>query len=67
MNDIIAQDLLRSGVALIELGVEDYCLSFRDKRRLSTSARNLFDGLITLLKAKIADDHRTRPAIRDLP
>ena len=57
MKDIIAQDLLRSGVALIELGVEDYRLSFSDKRRLSTSARNLFDGLITLLKAKIADDH----------
>ena len=57
MNDLIAQDLLRSGVALIELGVEDYSQSFRDKRRLSTSARNLFDGLITLLKAKIADDH----------
>ena len=57
MKDIIAQDLLQSGVALIELGVEDYSLSFRDKRRLSTSARNLFDGLMTLLKAKIADDH----------
>ena len=57
MIDPIAQELLHSGVALIELGVEDYRRSFSDQRRLSTSARNLFDGMIALLKAKIADDH----------
>ena len=57
MKDKIANSLYHSGIALIELGIEDYQLAKNDNRRLATSTRNLFDGLLTLLKAKIAEDH----------
>ena len=57
MKDSIAKELISSGKALIELGVQDYKLASRDKRRLATSARNIFDGLFAFLKARIAEDH----------
>ncbi|WP_367608306.1 hypothetical protein [Legionella sp. W05-934-2] len=49
MNDL----LQKNAIDLIQLGFEDYFLINQDKRRVLTAIRNIYAGILLLLKAEL--------------
>lgn len=50
----IPDEIFKNAINAIELGVEDYLMRGTDPRRLLSSVRNLFAGILLLFKSKLA-------------
>ena len=55
MNDPIAERLFKNAVDSVELGLEDFRLAKRDRRRYVSATRNVFAGMLLLFKSWLAE------------
>ena len=53
-KSIISKEIFQNAINAIELGIEDYLMRDDDQRRLHSSVRNLFAGILLLFKSKLA-------------
>lgn len=51
----IPELIFENAIDSIELGIEDYVLGSRDQKRYQSSVRNLFAGILLLLKSMLAE------------
>lgn len=50
-----ANQILDNAISAIELGIEDYNLASEDAKRIQSSVRNIFAGILLLFKSKLAE------------
>lgn len=55
LTNHIPENIFRNAIIAIELGIEDYLQGNQDPRRFYSSLRNLYCGLLLLLKTKLAE------------